>query len=102
MVRSRIDENSSIDEKNERPYTRPSDAEEFSMSTDLSVESLSTPEKLALMERLWESLSQRPSDVPSPAWHGAVLAERIAAVREGRTSFVDWEDAKKRLQARGS
>jgi P-type E1-E2 ATPase len=25
-----------------------------------------------------------------------------AAVREGRTSFVDWEDAKKRLQARGS
>jgi hypothetical protein len=54
------------------------------------------------MERLWVSLSQRPSDVPSPAWHGAVLAERIAAVREGRTSFVDWEDAKKRLQARGS
>jgi hypothetical protein len=31
-----------------------------------------------------------------------VLAERIAAVREGRASFVDWEDAKKRLQARGS
>jgi putative addiction module component (TIGR02574 family) len=72
------------------------------MSKDLSVESLSTPEKLALMERLWESLSQRPPDVPSPAWHGAVLAERIAAVREGRTSFVDWEDAKKRLRARGS
>jgi putative addiction module component (TIGR02574 family) len=68
------------------------------MSNNLSVESLSTPEKLALMERLWESLSQRPSDVPSPAWHGAVLAERIAAVREGRASFVDWEDAKKRLQ----
>ena len=72
------------------------------MSTDLSVESLSTPEKLALMERLWVSLSQRPPDVPSPAWHGAVLAERIAAVREGRTAFIDWEDAKKRLQARGS
>jgi hypothetical protein len=54
------------------------------------------------MERLWESLSQRPADVPSPAWHGAVLADRIAAVREGRTTFIDWEDAKKRLQARGS
>jgi len=72
------------------------------MSTDVSVDSLSTPEKLALMERLWESLAQRPADVPSPAWHGAVLADRIAAVREGRTTFIDWEDAKKRLQARGS
>ena len=72
------------------------------MSTDVSVDSLSTPEKLALMERLCESLSQRPADVPSPAWHGAVLADRIAAVREGRTTFIDWEDAKKRLQARGS
>ena len=50
------------------------------MSTDVSVESLSTPEKLALMERLCDSLSQRPSDVPLPAWHGAVLAERIAGI----------------------
>jgi len=72
------------------------------MRADVSVDSLSTPERLALMERLWESLSQRPADVPSPAWHGAVLADRIAAVREGRTTFIDWEDAKKRLQARGS
>jgi putative addiction module component (TIGR02574 family) len=102
LVRGRITYDSGIDGRNARLYTPSSDAEEFSMSTDLSVESLSTPEKLALMERLWESLSQRPPDVPSPAWHGSVLAERIAAVREGRTSFVDWEDAKKRLQARGS
>jgi len=70
------------------------------MSVDISLESLSTVEKLALMERLWIDLSRHPQDVPSPAWHGAVLEERREAVRQGRTSFVAWEDAKKRLQER--
>jgi putative addiction module component (TIGR02574 family) len=61
---------------------------------------MSTSEKLALMERLWDDLSRRPEDVPSPQWHGDVLAERIAAVRDGRTSFVDWDEAKRRLRER--
>ena len=70
------------------------------MSTDISIDSMSTAEKLALLERLWEDLSRRPENVPSPAWHGTVLSERIAAVREGRTAFVAWVDARRRLQAR--
>jgi hypothetical protein len=35
-----------------------------------------------------------------PEWHGAVLAERIAAVRDGRSKFIDWDQAKERLRAR--
>ena len=70
------------------------------MSTDVSLECMSIAEKLALMERLWEDLSRRPENVPSPQWHGDVLAERIAAVRDGRTNFVDWGDAKRRLRER--
>ncbi|MDA1055239.1 MAG: addiction module protein [Planctomycetota bacterium] len=70
------------------------------MSTDVAIESMTLTEKLALMERLWSDLSRRPEDVPSPQWHGEVLAERIAAVREGRTEFVDWDAAKKRLRER--
>ena len=70
------------------------------MNAELSLESMTVQEKLVLMERLWDDLSRRPDDVPSPAWHGDVLAERIAAVREGRTSFVDWEEAKERLRDR--
>lgn len=70
------------------------------MSTDVSLGDLSVAEKLALMERLWDDLSRRPDDVPSPKWHGDVLAERIAAVRDGRTNFVSWDDAKKRLRER--
>jgi putative addiction module component (TIGR02574 family) len=57
-------------------------------------------EKLALMERLWESLAKKPDAIPTPDWHGDVLAEREAAVREGRTQFVDWEETKQRLRDR--
>jgi len=49
------------------------------------------------MERLWVDLSRQPQDVPSPAWHGVVLDERREAVRQGRTTFVAWEEARQRL-----
>jgi putative addiction module component (TIGR02574 family) len=70
------------------------------MITDQSIEKMSVVEKLALMERLWADLSRQSEDVPSPQWHGTILAERLAAVREGRTDFVDWEVAKRRLRDR--
>ncbi|HUG66969.1 MAG TPA: addiction module protein [Pirellulaceae bacterium] len=69
-------------------------------ASTLAIEALSVSEKLLLMERLWEDLSRSPSDVPPPDWHGDVLAERQAAVREGRTSLVEWEAAKERLRER--
>lgn len=67
------------------------------MSVDISLKELTTAEKLELMERLWVDLSRNPQDVPSPAWHGVVLAERREAVRQGRTTFVAWEEARRRL-----
>lgn len=67
------------------------------MSVDIAIDNLTIAEKLALMERLWVDLSRQPDAVPSPAWHGAVLEERREAVRQGRTTFVAWEEARKRL-----
>jgi hypothetical protein len=37
------------------------------MSVDISLNELTTAEKLELMERLWVDLSRQPQDVPSPA-----------------------------------
>jgi putative addiction module component (TIGR02574 family) len=68
--------------------------------TTIRIESLSLSEKLLLMERLWEDLSKHPSNVPPPEWHGDVLAARLAAVKEGRTTFVEWDAAKERLRNR--
>ncbi len=70
------------------------------MSTDLSLDNMTVAEKLMLMERLWADLSRHPEEIPSPDWHGEVLADRIAAVRQGRSEFVDWDVAKRRLRER--
>ncbi len=69
-------------------------------ASSLPIESLTIAEKLLLMERLWQDLSRRPTDVPIPEWHGDILSQRRAAVDEGRASFVEWEAAKKRLRER--
>jgi len=69
-------------------------------STDIRLDTLSTTEKLILMERLWVDLSVRPAEIRSPDWHGDVLSARLQAVQEGRTNFIDWEDAKRRLRER--
>jgi putative addiction module component (TIGR02574 family) len=68
--------------------------------TAIPIESFTVAEKLLLMERLWEDLSKQPSNVEPPEWHGDVLAARLAAVKEGRTEFVDWDAAKERLRNR--
>lgn len=70
------------------------------MTLEAMINGLTHDEKLVAMELLWRNLSRRPADVPSPEWHGEVLSERRAAVREGRTEFVDWSAAKKRLRDR--
>ena len=72
----------------------------MSSASEIPIDSLSVAKKLVLMERLWADLSRRPADVPSPDWHGDVMAERLAAVRDGKTAFVDWDEAKKRLRDR--
>jgi putative addiction module component (TIGR02574 family) len=70
------------------------------IASDLPVDELSVAEKLLLLERLWESLSRKPGDVQSPDRHAEILSARESDVRDGRSSFVDWEDAKRRLRDR--
>jgi putative addiction module component (TIGR02574 family) len=72
----------------------------MSIAFDLPVDDLSLNEKLQLMERLWQSLSRNPGEIVSPEWHADILADREKAVQEGRSNFVDWEDAKQRLRDR--
>lgn len=69
-------------------------------NAEISIDGLTVIQKLNLMERIWIDLSQIPENVPSPEWHGDVLAKRLEAVEKGEIDFVDWSDAKKRLQKR--
>jgi hypothetical protein len=65
---------------------------------NLPLDQMSVEEKLELMEALWEDLSRNEAHVPSPAWHGGVLAEREAQIARGGARFLDWEQAKQQLR----
>jgi len=64
----------------------------------LPLDEMSTPDKLALMEQLWEALCRTPDDVVSPSWHGEILSEREKRVREGKAKFSDLVEVEDRLR----
>jgi putative addiction module component (TIGR02574 family) len=68
------------------------------------IESLSKDERLDLLERLWESLSQTPGDVPVTPAQQAELDRRSDAldrdIAEGRPLGVPWDEVMRQLRAR--
>ena len=57
------------------------------MSTTIDLQEMTTPDKLRLMEELWQNLSINASEVASPEWHGEVLAERDRLIESGKETF---------------
>ena len=62
------------------------------------IEQMSLEERFQAMELLWTSLARRPEAVPSPDWHGEVLADRLARVERGEGRFLSLAEVKARLQ----
>ena len=61
---------------------------------------LSPPEKLQLVEDLWDDLASNPSEVPVLDWQKEELQRRKANLMSKPNSGVSWEDAKARIRAR--
>ena len=54
------------------------------------VQQLSTPEKIQLMEALWQSFNvQKDTQAVSPAWHESVLTERKTLVDSGQAQWME-------------
>ncbi len=68
------------------------------MGTTLRLDKMTISEKLSEMERLWDDLCRNPEDVPSPSWHGEVLAERERQIGEGKMKFIDLDEAKEQIR----
>jgi putative addiction module component (TIGR02574 family) len=74
------------------------------MAIDLSsaeLDALSVPDKVRLLEQVWQSLCSHPGDVSSPEWHAEVLWERSERLTDGRATRIPWAEAKARLQQLG-
>jgi hypothetical protein len=68
----------------------------------LPLKTMSIPEKLEVLERVWASLRNDDRKLDSPAWHEPLLAERKRLHAEGKAKFVAWTEAKKRIRRKVS
>jgi len=68
------------------------------MTVALSLDSMTTSDKLSAIEQLWDDLAAHPESVPSPEWHGEVLAARSASLDAGSSGFSDLNEVKERLR----
>jgi putative addiction module component (TIGR02574 family) len=62
------------------------------------LDEMTVEEKLEVMEQLWQDLSRNAEDVPSPAWHAEVLAERERLVQEGKDKYSPLEEVMERIK----
>ena len=72
------------------------------MPATLDLKQMSRPEKVRLMEEIWQDLSADELEVESPSWHGEIIAERIAKVEEGKATFLSLEELQARLATKSS
>jgi putative addiction module component (TIGR02574 family) len=70
------------------------------MPVEVPIQQMSLPQKLELMEALWDNLCREPEKVPSPDWHKEVLEERRHRLASGEEMVSDWEAAKADIRRR--
>ena len=74
----------------------------WKMPAALDLKQMSRPEKIMLMEEIWQDLSADEQEVESPSWHGEIIAERIAKDEEGKATFLTLEELQARLATKTS
>ena len=72
------------------------------MPVELPLNQMTLPEKLQLMEALWDDLTRKPDELESPVWHKEVLEECRRRADTGEEQFSDWEAVKEDIRRRVS
>lgn len=60
---------------------------------------LSFPEKLQLVEDLWDDLAASPSDIPVHEWQKEELTRRKTRLMSKQDSGVSWDEIKSRVRS---
>jgi hypothetical protein len=70
------------------------------MQVDIPLDKMTVEDKLRAIEEIWSDLLRAPDALPAPAWHADVLNARADRIRENKSRFNDWSDAKVRIRER--
>ena len=65
-----------------------------------SIFDLSTPEKLQLVEDLWDDIASTPGDVPVYDWQKEELARRNQNLLRNPGSALSWPEIQRRIRNR--
>ena len=68
--------------------------------TNTSIFDLSPPEKLQLVQDLWDDLAATPSEVPIHEWQKKELAKRKANLMSNPASGLSWNEVKQKVRSR--
>ena len=63
----------------------------------LGIDRLSVPERILLLEEIWDSIAANPEDLPLTEVQKAELDRRLAACEADPEAGSNWEDVKTRL-----
>jgi putative addiction module component (TIGR02574 family) len=63
------------------------------------IDRMSVPERLRMMDQLWDSVNRCADEIPSPDWHEDVLVERKARAQRGEAGFLTLDDLRSRLRS---
>lgn len=64
------------------------------------LEKLSVPERVQLVEDLWDSIARSNANVPVPEWQKEELARRKRNYRQNPKSGESWEQVKQSILGR--
>jgi hypothetical protein len=67
--------------------------------TSISLQNMTTAEKISVMEEIWTDLCQH-SSLESPSWHETVLSSREQQREDGNQAPLDWEKAKQEIRSK--
>lgn len=68
------------------------------MIAQADIQRMPLPDKIALLEALWNDLSSEPEQVEIPQWHKDILDQRLQAAEQGNVEIIDWEIAKEQIR----
>jgi putative addiction module component (TIGR02574 family) len=70
------------------------------MSVPLNeIRRMSVPERLKLLDQIWETLLDEPEPLPLSAGQGRELDRRLEAYRRHGARGISWEEMERRLEA---
>ncbi len=67
------------------------------MTTLQELETLSVPEKIQIVEDLWDSIAKSGTAVPIPEWQKEELARRKEKYLQNPESALPWSEVKKSI-----